>query len=64
MKITQSSNLDDYSKCEQDDDDEHNRLLKLNTRLEACTLFIDEPYKWESLSQRIIRYYQCGCVIN
>tara|TARA_B100000700_G_scaffold260764_1_gene296346 strand:- start:658 stop:1134 length:477 start_codon:yes stop_codon:yes gene_type:complete len=54
MNIAQSSPLYEYWNSEQDEDDENNRLLKLNAKEAASNLFRSEPYKWENLYQSVL----------
>ena len=53
--IAKTSPLYDYWKSDQDDLEESNRLLKLNSKEPAANLFKNEPYKWENLYQSIVR---------
>ena len=55
MKIAQSSPLYEYWNSKQDENDEKNRLLKINKKAEASPLFMNEPYKWENLYQSVLR---------
>ncbi len=55
MDISQSSPLYEYWNSEQDENDENQRLLKLNSSEPASNLFRNEPYKWENLYQSILR---------
>tara|TARA_Y100001968_G_scaffold122785_1_gene111717 strand:- start:182 stop:661 length:480 start_codon:yes stop_codon:yes gene_type:complete len=55
MNIAKSSPLYEYWNSEQEENDENNRLLKLNAKEPASNLFRNEPYKWENLYQSIIR---------
>ena len=55
MNIAQSSPLYEYWNSEQDENDEKKRLLKLNPKEPASTLFSSEPYKWENLYQSVLR---------
>ncbi len=55
MDISQSSPLYEYWNSEQDENDENQRLLKLNYSEPASNLFRSEPYKWENLYQSILR---------
>tara|TARA_B100000614_G_C14243765_1_gene367739 strand:+ start:80 stop:556 length:477 start_codon:yes stop_codon:yes gene_type:complete len=54
MNIAQSSPLYEYWNSDQDKNDENKRLLKLNSKEPASTLFKNEPYKWENLYQSIL----------
>ena len=55
MNISQSSPLYQYWNSEQDENDENERLLKLNPKEPASNLFRYEPYKWENLYQSVLR---------
>ena len=55
MNIAQSSPLYEYWNSEQEENDENNRLLKLNPKEPASNLFRNEPYKWENLYQSVLR---------
>ena len=55
MNIAQSSPLYEYWNSEQEENDENNRLLKLNPNDPASNLFRYEPYKWENLYQSVLR---------
>ncbi len=55
MTIAQSSPLYEYWNSEQEENDENNRLLKLNPNDPASNLFRYEPYKWENLYQSVLR---------
>ncbi len=55
MDISQSSPLYEYWNSEQNENDENQRLLKLNSSEPASNLFRNEPYKWENLYQSILR---------
>ncbi len=55
MDISQSSPLYEYWNSEQDENDENQRLLKINSSEPASNLFRNEPYKWENLYQSILR---------
>tara|TARA_Y100001968_G_scaffold300289_1_gene311597 strand:- start:254 stop:724 length:471 start_codon:yes stop_codon:yes gene_type:complete len=55
MNIPQSSPLYEYWNSEQDQNDENNRLLKINLEEPSSILFRNEPYKWENLYQSIVR---------
>ena len=55
MNIAQSSPLYEYWNSDQDENDENNRLLKLNPKENASILFRNEPYKWENLYQSVLR---------
>ncbi len=55
MDISQFSPLYEYWNSEQDENDEKQRLLKLNKKEPASNLFRNEPYKWENLYQSILR---------
>ena len=55
MSIAKSSPLYEYWNSEQDDNDEKKRLLKLNSKEPASNLFRNEPYKWETLYQSVVR---------
>tara|TARA_Y100001968_G_C19331940_1_gene704781 strand:- start:134 stop:610 length:477 start_codon:yes stop_codon:yes gene_type:complete len=60
MNIAQSSPLYEYWNSDQDENDENQRLLKLNQNEIASELFKNEPYKWENLYQSAIRSIICG----
>ena len=53
--IEEISPLYDYWKSAQGENDESDRLLKLNRSSPAGYLFNKEPYKWENLYQSIVR---------
>tara|TARA_Y100001968_G_C19402520_1_gene741806 strand:+ start:1337 stop:1831 length:495 start_codon:yes stop_codon:yes gene_type:complete len=53
--IAKSSPLYGYWQTLQDDIEEQKRLLLINKDNPASQLFKDEPYKWESLYQSIVR---------
>tara|TARA_Y100001968_G_scaffold216123_1_gene198816 strand:- start:22 stop:531 length:510 start_codon:yes stop_codon:yes gene_type:complete len=55
MNIAESSPLYEYWNSEQDENDEKKRLLKLNAKEPASSLFRNEPYKWENLYQSVVR---------
>ena len=55
MNISQSSPLYEYWNSDQVEIDEKKRLLKLNSKEPASSLFRNEPYKWENLYQRVLR---------
>ena len=55
MNIAETSALYDYWNSQQDQDDEKERLLKLNLNEPASYLFKYEPYKWEILYQSSLR---------
>ena len=55
MNIAQLSPLYEYWNSEQEEDDENNRLLKLNPYEPGSSLFRDETYKWENLYQSALR---------
>ena len=55
MCIARLSPLYDYWHSDQDVEDERIRLLKLNLNEPASNLFRNEPYKWESLFQSVLR---------
>ena len=55
MNIAQSSPLYEYWNSDQDENDENNRLLKLNSKEPASNLFRNEPYKWENLYQSVLK---------
>ena len=55
MNIAQSSPLYEYWNSEQDQNDENNRLLKINLEEPSSILFRNEPYKWENLYQSALR---------
>ena len=55
MNISKSSPLCEYWNSEQAENDEYNRLLKLNSKEPASNLFKNEPYKWEILYQSVVR---------
>ena len=55
MNIAQSSPLYEYWNSKQDENDERKRLLKLNPKEPASSLFRNEPYKWENLYQSVVR---------
>ena len=55
MNIAQSSPLYEYWNSDQDENDENKRLLMLNSKEPASTLFRNEPYKWENLYQCILK---------
>ena len=54
MNIAQSSPLYEYWNSDQVEIDESKRLLKLNSKEPASTLFRNEPYKWENLYQSVL----------
>ena len=60
MNIAQSSPLYEYWNSDQDKNDENKRLLKLNSKEPASTLFKNEPYKWENLYQCVLRNVMSG----
>ncbi len=53
--LKEISPLHGYWNSEQNDNDEKNRLLKLNKLSKAAYLYEKEPYKWEILFQSILR---------
>ena len=55
MDIAKTSPLYEYWNSDQDENDEKQRLLKLNKKEPASSLFKNEPYKWENLYQSILR---------
>jgi len=55
MNIAKSSPLYEYWNSDQDDNDEKNRLLKINSNEPASDLFRNEPYKWENLYQSVLK---------
>jgi len=55
MDIAKTSPLYEYWNSDQDENDEKQRLLKLNKKEPASNLFKNEPYKWENLYQSIVR---------
>ncbi len=55
MNIAKSSPLYEYWNSDQNDNDEKNRLLKINSNEPASILFKNEPYKWENLYQCAVR---------
>tara|TARA_Y100001968_G_scaffold316202_1_gene343728 strand:+ start:262 stop:738 length:477 start_codon:yes stop_codon:yes gene_type:complete len=55
MNIAKSSPLYEYWNSQQSDEDEKKRLLKINSKEPASTLFRSEPYKWENLYQSVVR---------
>ena len=55
MNIAKSSPLYEYWNSNQDEIDEKERLLKLNSKEPASNLFRNEPYKWENLYQSVVR---------
>ena len=55
MNIAQSSPLYEYWNSDQDENDEKNRLLKLNSMEPASNLFRNEPYKWENLYRSVLK---------
>ncbi len=55
LAIKKTSPLYDYWINKQDDLDEDIRLRKANKKNPQVRLFANEPYKWESLYQSIIR---------
>ena len=60
QKIAEISPQFEYWKSNQTDDDEFNRLLKLNKTSKASYLFKEEPYKWEILFQSIAKEIAMG----
>jgi len=55
MNIAKSSPLYEYWNSDQGEEAEKERLLKLNSKEPASTLFRYEPYKWENLYQSVVR---------
>ncbi len=55
MNIAQSSPLYEYWNSDQDDNDDKKRLLKLNPKEPASSLFRNEPYKWENLYRSVLK---------
>ncbi len=55
MNIAQSSPLYEYWNSDQNENDEKNRLLKINLNEPASNLFRNEPYKWENLYQSVLK---------
>ena len=53
--IAKASPLYEYWKSNQTEEDEKKRLLIANLDSKAVYLFKNEPYKWESLFQGIVR---------
>ena len=60
MNIAKSSPLYEYWNSNQDEIDEKERLLKLNSKEPASNLFRNEPYKWENLYQSVVRNVMRG----
>ena len=60
MNIGQSSPLYEYWNSDQNENDEHKRLLKVNSKEPASNLFRNEPYKWENLYQSVLKNVICG----
>tara|TARA_Y100001968_G_scaffold245823_1_gene229994 strand:+ start:1578 stop:2042 length:465 start_codon:yes stop_codon:yes gene_type:complete len=54
LEIAKSSPLYEYWNSDQDQNDENERLLKLNQKEETANLFRNEPYKWENLYQSVV----------
>ena len=55
MNIAKSSPLYEYWNSNQGEEEEKKRLLMLNLKEPASTLFRNEPYKWENLYQSVVR---------
>ena len=54
LDIAKSSPLYEYWNSDQDENDENERLSKLNQEERTSNLFRNEPYKWENLYQSTI----------
>ena len=54
LVISKSSPLYEYWNSDQDENDENERLLKLNFKEKTSNLFRNEPYKWENLYQSVV----------
>ncbi len=54
LDISKSSPLYEYWNSSQDENDEYERLLKLNPKEKNSNLFRNEPYKWENLYQSAV----------
>ena len=54
LVISKSSPLYEYWNSDQDENDENERLLKLNQKEKTSNLFRNEPYKWENLYQSVV----------
>ncbi len=52
--IAKSSPLYEYWQSDQDENDEKERLLKINPKEPNSYLFRNEPYKWENLYQSVV----------
>ena len=55
MNIAEASPLYEYWNSDQGKDADKKRLLKVNPKEPASSLFMNEPYKWEILYQSVVR---------